>query len=122
MRVHPESPCPHSLPPVPSRPAATAAQDSLMPYFPTIMELLRGFLLTGHEDQQLVQIQSLGKERLFPQGSLHPDKGQRPPVVPRGLSRGRWVSSSDEELSLCVSYPGAGWFRLSSRSAPLSAG
>ncbi|XP_028747965.1 importin-4 [Peromyscus leucopus] len=38
---------------------ATAAQDSLLPYFPTIMELLRGFLLTGHEDQQLVQIQSL---------------------------------------------------------------
>ncbi|XP_038165776.1 importin-4 [Arvicola amphibius] len=38
---------------------ATAAQDSLLPYFPTVMELLRGFLLTGHEDLQLVQIQSL---------------------------------------------------------------
>ncbi|KAL6076022.1 hypothetical protein STEG23_007629 [Scotinomys teguina] len=38
---------------------ATAAQDSLLPYFPTIMELLREFLLTGHEDLQLVQIQSL---------------------------------------------------------------
>nr|XP_048300005.1 importin-4 [Myodes glareolus] len=38
---------------------ATAAQDSLLPYFPTVMELIRGFLLTGHEDLQLVQIQSL---------------------------------------------------------------
>ncbi|XP_035311518.1 importin-4 isoform X1 [Cricetulus griseus] len=38
---------------------ATAAQDSLLPYFPTIMELIRGFLLTAHEDLQLVQIQSL---------------------------------------------------------------
>ncbi|XP_051051602.1 importin-4 isoform X2 [Phodopus roborovskii] len=38
---------------------ATAAQDSLLPYFPTIMELIRGFLLTGHEELQLVQIQSL---------------------------------------------------------------
>ncbi|XP_021058939.1 importin-4 [Mus pahari] len=38
---------------------ATAAQDSLLPYFPTIMELLREFLLTGHEDFHLVQIQSL---------------------------------------------------------------
>ena len=40
---------------------ATAAQDSLLPYFPTIMDLLREFLLTGHEDFHLVQIQSLGK-------------------------------------------------------------
>ncbi|XP_021506047.1 importin-4 [Meriones unguiculatus] len=38
---------------------ATAAQDSLLPYFPTIMEHIREFLLTGHEDHQLVQIQSL---------------------------------------------------------------
>ncbi|XP_049982054.1 importin-4 [Alexandromys fortis] len=38
---------------------ATAAQDSLLPYFPTVMELLREFLLTCHEDLQLVQIQSL---------------------------------------------------------------
>lgn len=45
-------------------PVATAAQDSLLPYFPTVMELIRGFLLTGHEDLQLVQIQSLGEERL----------------------------------------------------------
>jgi hypothetical protein len=44
-----------------SGPAATAAQDSLLPYFPTIMDLLREFLLTGHEDFHLVQIQSLGK-------------------------------------------------------------
>lgn len=42
-------------------PAATAAQDSLLPYFPTIMEHIREFLLTGHEDHQLVQIQSLGE-------------------------------------------------------------
>lgn len=43
-------------------PVATAAQDSLLPYFPTVMELLREFLLTCHEDLQLVQIQSLGEE------------------------------------------------------------
>ncbi|MBZ3881348.1 Importin-4 [Sciurus carolinensis] len=38
---------------------ATAAQASLLPYFPTIMEHLREFLLMGHEDLQPVQIQSL---------------------------------------------------------------
>ncbi|XP_040824624.1 importin-4 isoform X2 [Ochotona curzoniae] len=38
---------------------ATAAQASLLPYFPTIMEHLRGFLVTGHEDLQPVQTQSL---------------------------------------------------------------
>ncbi|XP_037359017.1 importin-4 [Talpa occidentalis] len=38
---------------------ATAAQASLLPYFPTIMEHLREFLLTGREDLQPVQIQSL---------------------------------------------------------------
>ncbi|XP_004463436.1 LOW QUALITY PROTEIN: importin-4 [Dasypus novemcinctus] len=38
---------------------ATAAQASLLPYFPAIMEHLREFLLTGHEDLQPVQIQSL---------------------------------------------------------------
>lgn len=42
-------------------PSATAAQASLLPYFPTIMEHLREFLLTGHEDLQPVQIQSLGE-------------------------------------------------------------
>lgn len=41
---------------------ATAAQASLLPYFPTIMEHLREFLVTGHEDLQPLQIQSLGKE------------------------------------------------------------
>lgn len=40
---------------------ATAAQDSLLPYFPTVMEHIREFLLTGHDDLHLVQIQSLGK-------------------------------------------------------------
>ncbi|XP_069341958.1 importin-4 isoform X1 [Eulemur rufifrons] len=38
---------------------ATAAQASLLPYFPTIMEHLQEFLLTRHEDLQPVQIQSL---------------------------------------------------------------
>lgn len=38
---------------------ATAAQDSLLPYFPTVMEHIREFLLTGHDDLHLVQIQSL---------------------------------------------------------------
>ncbi|XP_049624372.1 importin-4 isoform X2 [Suncus etruscus] len=38
---------------------ATAAQASLLPYFPTIMEHLREFLVTGHEDLRPVQIQSL---------------------------------------------------------------
>uniref|UniRef100_A0A8C0JS78 Importin 4 n=1 Tax=Canis lupus dingo TaxID=286419 RepID=A0A8C0JS78_CANLU len=38
---------------------ATAAQASLLPYFPTIMEHLREFLLAGHGDLQPVQIQSL---------------------------------------------------------------
>ncbi|XP_005377086.1 PREDICTED: importin-4 [Chinchilla lanigera] len=38
---------------------ATAAQASLLPYFPTIVEHLREFLLAGHEDLQPVQIQSL---------------------------------------------------------------
>ncbi|KAM5235871.1 importin-4 isoform 2-T2 [Ctenodactylus gundi] len=38
---------------------ATAAQSSILPYFPTIMEHLREFLLTGHEDFQSVRIQSL---------------------------------------------------------------
>uniref|UniRef100_A0A2R9B573 Importin 4 n=1 Tax=Pan paniscus TaxID=9597 RepID=A0A2R9B573_PANPA len=38
---------------------ATAAQASLLPYFPAIMEHLREFLLTGREDLQPVQIQSL---------------------------------------------------------------
>ncbi|KAM9202409.1 importin-4 isoform 2-T2 [Dugong dugon] len=38
---------------------ATAAQASLLPYFPTIVEHLQEFLLTGHEDLQPVQIQSL---------------------------------------------------------------
>uniref|UniRef100_A0A8D1UIS7 Importin 4 n=1 Tax=Sus scrofa TaxID=9823 RepID=A0A8D1UIS7_PIG len=38
---------------------ATAAQASVLPYFPTIMEQLREFLLTGHEDLQPVRIQSL---------------------------------------------------------------
>lgn len=42
-------------------PAATAAQASLLPYFPTIMEHLREFLLTSHEDLQPVRIQSLGE-------------------------------------------------------------
>lgn len=41
-------------------PSATAAQASLLPYFPTIMDHLREFLLTGREDLQPVQIQSLG--------------------------------------------------------------
>ncbi|KAF5925759.1 hypothetical protein HPG69_002209 [Diceros bicornis minor] len=40
-------------------PAAMAAQASLLPYFPTIMEHLRDFLLTSHEDFQPVRIQSL---------------------------------------------------------------
>ncbi|KAM6200920.1 importin-4 [Rhynchocyon petersi] len=38
---------------------ATAAQATLLPYFPAIMECLREFLLTGHEDLQPVRIQSL---------------------------------------------------------------
>ncbi|XP_020736586.2 importin-4 isoform X2 [Odocoileus virginianus] len=38
---------------------ATAAQASMLPYFPTIMEHLREFLLTNHEDLQPVRIQSL---------------------------------------------------------------
>lgn len=38
---------------------ATAAQASLLPYFPTIMEHLREFLVTGHQDLQPLQIQSL---------------------------------------------------------------
>ncbi|XP_057577089.1 importin-4 [Hippopotamus amphibius kiboko] len=38
---------------------ATAAQASMLPYFPTIMEHLRAFLLTGSEDLQPVRIQSL---------------------------------------------------------------
>ncbi|XP_032963785.1 importin-4 isoform X3 [Rhinolophus ferrumequinum] len=38
---------------------ATAAQASLLPYFPTIMEHLREFLVTSHEDLQPVRIQSL---------------------------------------------------------------
>ncbi|XP_057344534.1 importin-4 isoform X3 [Manis pentadactyla] len=38
---------------------ATAAQASLLPYFPTIMEHLREFLLAGQEDLQPVRIQSL---------------------------------------------------------------
>lgn len=38
---------------------ATAAQASLLPYFPTIMEHLREFLLAGYGDLQPVQIQSL---------------------------------------------------------------
>ena len=33
----------------------------MLPYFPTIMEHLREFLLTNHEDLQPVRIQSLGK-------------------------------------------------------------
>ncbi|XP_074090906.1 importin-4 [Macrotis lagotis] len=38
---------------------ASAAQSSLIPYFPTIMEHLREFLMTGREDLRSVQIQSL---------------------------------------------------------------
>ncbi|XP_036210668.1 importin-4 isoform X4 [Myotis myotis] len=38
---------------------ATAAQASLLPYFPTVMEHLRGFLMIGHEDFQPLRIQSL---------------------------------------------------------------
>ncbi|XP_036127630.1 importin-4 [Molossus molossus] len=38
---------------------ATAAQASLLPYFPTIMEHLQEFLVAGHEDLQPLQIQSL---------------------------------------------------------------
>ncbi|XP_055293391.1 importin-4 isoform X2 [Moschus berezovskii] len=38
---------------------ATAAQASMLLYFPTIMEHLREFLLTSHEDLQPVRIQSL---------------------------------------------------------------
>ncbi|KAM9066255.1 importin-4 [Sarcophilus harrisii] len=38
---------------------ASAAQSSLIPYFPTIMEHLREYLLTGREDLRSVQIQSL---------------------------------------------------------------
>ncbi|XP_053510861.1 importin-4 isoform X2 [Artibeus jamaicensis] len=38
---------------------ATAAQASLLPYFPAIMEHLREFLVAGHEDLQPVRIQSL---------------------------------------------------------------
>ncbi|XP_052047378.1 importin-4 [Apodemus sylvaticus] len=38
---------------------ATAAQDSLLPYFPTVMQHIREFLLSGHDDFHLVQIQSL---------------------------------------------------------------
>ena len=40
---------------------ATAAQASMLPYFPTIMAHLREFLLTSHEDLQPVRIQSLGE-------------------------------------------------------------
>lgn len=45
-----------------SSPTATAAQASLLPYFPTIMEQLQEFLVTGHEDLQPVRIQSLGEK------------------------------------------------------------
>ncbi|XP_072479499.1 importin-4 isoform X1 [Notamacropus eugenii] len=38
---------------------ASAAQSSLIPYFPTIMEHLREYLMTGREDLRPVQIQSL---------------------------------------------------------------
>ncbi|XP_053449412.1 importin-4 [Nycticebus coucang] len=38
---------------------ATAAQASLLPYFPTIMEHLREFFLTNHEVLQPVRIQSV---------------------------------------------------------------
>ncbi|CAK6432536.1 unnamed protein product [Pipistrellus nathusii] len=38
---------------------ATAAQASLLPYFPTVMEHLRDFLVTSHEDLQPLRIQSL---------------------------------------------------------------
>uniref|UniRef100_A0A5F8GPZ1 Importin 4 n=1 Tax=Monodelphis domestica TaxID=13616 RepID=A0A5F8GPZ1_MONDO len=38
---------------------ASAAQSSLIPYFPTIMEHLREYLVTGREDLRAVQIQSL---------------------------------------------------------------
>ncbi|XP_020823937.1 importin-4 [Phascolarctos cinereus] len=38
---------------------ASAAQSSLIPYFPTIMEHLREYLVTGREDLRPVQIQSL---------------------------------------------------------------
>ncbi|XP_048218679.1 importin-4 [Perognathus longimembris pacificus] len=38
---------------------AAAAQAALLPYFPTVMDHLREFLLTGHEDLQPVRIQSL---------------------------------------------------------------
>ncbi|XP_059564700.1 importin-4 isoform X2 [Myotis daubentonii] len=38
---------------------ATAAQASLLPYFPTVMEHLRDFLMIGHEDFQPLRIQSL---------------------------------------------------------------
>ncbi|XP_054572446.1 importin-4 isoform X2 [Eptesicus fuscus] len=38
---------------------ATAAQASLLPYFPTVMEHLRDFLVLGHEDLQPLRIQSL---------------------------------------------------------------
>lgn len=47
---------------------ATAAQASLLPYFPTIMEHLQKFLVTGHDDLQPVRIQSLGEEGAPRQG------------------------------------------------------
>lgn len=47
-------------------PTATAAQSSLLPYFPTIMAHLREFLVTGHEELQPVQIQSLGEWGMSP--------------------------------------------------------
>uniref|UniRef100_A0A8C5L657 Importin 4 n=1 Tax=Jaculus jaculus TaxID=51337 RepID=A0A8C5L657_JACJA len=53
---------------------ATAAEASLLPYFPTIMEHLREFLLTHHEELQPVQIQSLETLGLLARAMREPMK------------------------------------------------
>lgn len=40
---------------------AQAAQESLLPYFPAVMEHLMGYLLTTREDLRAIQIQSVGE-------------------------------------------------------------
>lgn len=70
-RVHPESLWQVVQAPPPAGSVfliATAAQASLLPYFPTIMEHLQKFLVTGHDDLQPVRIQSLGEEGAPRQG------------------------------------------------------
>ncbi|XP_043835956.1 importin-4 isoform X2 [Dromiciops gliroides] len=79
---------------------ASAAQSSLIPYFPTIMEHLREFLVTGREDLRPVQIQSLETLGVLARAVEEPMKPLAEECCLLGLSLCKQVD--DPDLRRCT--------------------